>query len=63
VLSAAVMSVYVPREVVPLYTLIWRLTLSYWTIGFGAWVFSTWVREGLKGMEDGGVGADEGAAA
>ena len=63
VLSAAVMSVYVPRESVPLYTIIWRLTLSYWTIGFGAYVFSTWVREGLKGMEDGGVGADEGAAA
>jgi uncharacterized protein (TIRG00374 family) len=59
VLSAAVMSVYVPREVVPLYTLIWRLTLSYWTIGFGAWVFSTWVRQGLKGMEEAGVGDDE----
>jgi uncharacterized protein (TIRG00374 family) len=63
VLSAAVMSVYVPREVVPLYTLIWRLTLSYWTIGFGAWVFSTWVREGLKGMEDSGVGDDDGVPA
>ncbi len=63
VLSAAVMSVYVPREVVPLYTLIWRLTLSYWTIGFGAWVFSTWVREGLKGMEDAGVGDDDGVPA
>jgi uncharacterized protein (TIRG00374 family) len=63
ILSAAVMSVYVPRESVPLYTIIWRLTLSYWTIGFGAYVFYTWVREGLKGMEDAGVGADEGAAA
>jgi len=63
VLSAAVMSVYVPREVVPLYTLIWRLTLSYWTIGVGAWVFSTWVRAGLKGMEDAGVGDDEGVPA
>ena len=59
VLSAAVMSVYVPREIVPLYTLLWRLTLSYWTIGFGAWVFSTWVRAGLKGMEDAGVGDDD----
>lgn len=63
VLSAAVMSVYVAREVVPLYTLVWRLTLSYWTIGFGAWVFSTWVRAGLKGMEDAGVGDDEAVAA
>ncbi|HEU4570541.1 MAG TPA: lysylphosphatidylglycerol synthase transmembrane domain-containing protein [Gemmatimonadales bacterium] len=58
VLSAAVMSVYVPREAVPLYTLIWRLTLSYWTIAFGAWVFSGWVRRGLKGMEEAGVGED-----
>ncbi|MEO6068391.1 MAG: lysylphosphatidylglycerol synthase transmembrane domain-containing protein [Gemmatimonadota bacterium] len=58
-LSAAVMSVYVPREVVPLYTLIWRLTLSYWTIGAGAYVFSTWVRTGLRGLEDAGVGDDE----
>ena len=63
VLSAAVMSVYVPREVVPLYTLLWRCTLSYWTIGFGAWVFSTWVRDGLKGLEDAGVGDDEGVPA
>jgi uncharacterized protein (TIRG00374 family) len=59
VLSAAVMSVYVPREVVPLYTILWRMTLSYWTIGFGAWVFSTWVRSGLKGMEDSGFGDDD----
>ncbi|HVX87526.1 MAG TPA: lysylphosphatidylglycerol synthase transmembrane domain-containing protein, partial [Gemmatimonadales bacterium] len=63
VLSAAVMSVYVPRELVPLYTLLWRLTLSYWTIGFGAYVFSTWVRSGLKGMEEAGVGDDEGVPA
>lgn len=62
-LSAAVMSVYVPREMVPLYTLLWRLTLSYWTIGFGAYVFSTWVRSGLRGMEDAGVGDDEGVPA
>lgn len=63
VLSAAVMSVYVPRELVPLYTLLWRLTLSYWTIGLGAWVFSSWVRQGLKGLEDSGVGDDEGVPA
>ena len=31
-LSAAVMSVYVPRELTPLYTLIWRFILSYCTI-------------------------------
>ena len=57
------MSVYVPRESVPVYTLIWRLGLTYWTIGFGAFVFSTWVRQGLKGMEDGGVADDAGEPA
>jgi uncharacterized protein (TIRG00374 family) len=52
VLSAAVMSSYVPRELTPIYILIWRLTLSYFTIGFGFLVFSTWVRRGLKGVDD-----------
>jgi glycosyltransferase 2 family protein len=51
-LSAAVMSSYVPRELTPIYILIWRMTLSYFTIGFGFLVFSTWVRRGLKGVED-----------
>jgi len=52
VLSAAVMSSYVPRELTPIYILIWRLTLSYFTIAFGFLVFSGWVRRGLKGVED-----------
>jgi uncharacterized protein (TIRG00374 family) len=52
VLSAAVMSSYVPRELTPIYILIWRLTLSYFTIAFGFLVFSSWVRQGLKGVED-----------
>jgi uncharacterized protein (TIRG00374 family) len=52
VLSAAVMSSYVPRELTPLYILIWRLTLSYFTIAFGFLVFSSWVRQGLKGVDD-----------
>jgi uncharacterized protein (TIRG00374 family) len=52
VLSAAVMSSYVPRELTPLYILVWRLTLSYFTIAFGFLVFSSWVRRGLKGVED-----------
>jgi uncharacterized protein (TIRG00374 family) len=51
-LSAAVMSSYVPRELTPIYILIWRMTLSYFTIGFGFLVFSSWVRRGLKGVED-----------
>jgi len=52
VLSAAVMSSYVPRELTPIYILVWRLTLSYFTLAFGFLVFSSWVRQGLKGVED-----------
>jgi uncharacterized protein (TIRG00374 family) len=52
VLSAAVMSSYVPRELTPIYILVWRLTLSYFTLAFGFLVFSSWVRRGLKGVED-----------
>ena len=51
VLSAAVMSVYVPRAIVPVYTLVWRCILSLFTIAFGFVVFSGWVRKGLKGIE------------
>lgn len=54
-LSAAVMSVYVPRAIVPVYTLIWRMILSWFTIAGGFTVFSLWVRKGLKsiGVESG----------
>ncbi|MBP6443648.1 MAG: flippase-like domain-containing protein [Gemmatimonadales bacterium] len=51
VLSAAVMSVYVPRGMVPVYTIVWRCILSWFTIAFGFVVFSGWVRKGLKGIE------------
>jgi uncharacterized protein (TIRG00374 family) len=51
-LSAAVMSSYVPRELTPIYILLWRLTLSYFTLAFGFLVFSSWVRQGLRGVED-----------
>jgi uncharacterized protein (TIRG00374 family) len=50
VLSAAVMSSYVPRELTPIYILLWRLTLTYWTLAFGFVVFSGWVRSGLKSV-------------
>ena len=50
-LSAAVMSIYVPRPLTALYTIIWRLVISYYTIVFGSIVFSAWVRNGLKGIE------------
>ncbi len=52
VLSAAVMSSYLPRELTPIYILIWRLTLSYFTIALGFLVFSGWVRRGLKGVDE-----------
>jgi uncharacterized protein (TIRG00374 family) len=53
VLSAAVMSVYLPRELAPLYTLVWRCILSWFTIAAGFAVFSMWVRRGLAGDEVG----------
>jgi len=46
-----VMSSYVPRELTPIYILIWRLILTYFTLGFGFLVFSSWVRRGLKGVD------------
>ncbi|HEU5303718.1 MAG TPA: lysylphosphatidylglycerol synthase transmembrane domain-containing protein [Gemmatimonadales bacterium] len=52
VLSAAVMSSYVPRELTPLYILVWRLTLTYFTIACGFLVFHSWVRRGLKGVDE-----------
>jgi uncharacterized protein (TIRG00374 family) len=51
VLSAAVMSSYVPRELTPIYILIWRLILTYFTLGFGFFVFSSWIRQGLKSVD------------
>jgi uncharacterized protein (TIRG00374 family) len=50
-LSAAVMSVYVPRAIVPVYTLVWRCIISWFTIAFGFVIFSGWVRKGLKSIE------------
>jgi len=38
-LSAALMSVYVPRELLAVYTLLWRFTVSYATVIFGSFVF------------------------
>jgi uncharacterized protein (TIRG00374 family) len=55
VLSAAVMSSYVPRELTPIYILVWRLTLTYFTLAFGFFVFSTWVRRGLRAIDQGAV--------
>ncbi len=47
VLSAAVMSIYVPRALTPSYILLWRIVTCYLTVGFGSLVFWQW----LKGAE------------
>jgi uncharacterized protein (TIRG00374 family) len=52
-LSAAVMSsVYLPPVLTPLYTLLWRCILSYFTLTAGFVVFSRWVRQGLRGITE-----------
>jgi hypothetical protein len=51
VLSAAVMTIYLPRELTPLYTLVWRCILTWFSIGAGFVVFSSWVRGGVRGIE------------
>ncbi len=44
VLSVAVMSIYVPRELTPSYILVWRVLVSYLTVGFGSFVFWRWLK-------------------
>jgi len=50
--SAAVMSLYVPRELTPSYTLIWRFINSYATVIVGSLIFWYWLRSGLIGREE-----------
>lgn len=50
--SAAVMSLYVPREMTPSYTLIWRFINSYATVIVGSLIFWYWLRRGLVGREE-----------
>jgi len=52
VLSAAVMSIYVPRGLTPSYILLWRVITCYLTVAFGSFVFWRW----LKGAEERAVG-------
>jgi len=52
ILSAVVMSVYVPKALVALYTLLWRVFVTYCTVAVGSFVFYRWVRRGLKNLED-----------
>lgn len=50
--SAAVMSIYVPQELTPSYTLIWRFINSYATVIVGSLLFWSWLRRGLIGREE-----------
>lgn len=52
VLSALVMQVYVPKAMVPLYTIFWRFFITQATLVAGALVFYGWVRRGLKSIDD-----------
>jgi uncharacterized protein (TIRG00374 family) len=52
ILSAAVMSIYVPRPLVPSYTVLWRLINSYVTVAVGSFLFWWWLRHGLVGPEE-----------
>lgn len=44
ILSAAVMSIYVPRELTPTYVLLWRVLVGYLTVAVGSFVFWRWLR-------------------
>jgi uncharacterized protein (TIRG00374 family) len=57
VLSVAVMSIYVPRQLLPSYTVLWRFINSYATVFFGSLLFWRWLRRGLVGREE-AVGAE-----
>lgn len=57
VLSLAVMSIYVPRALLPSYTLLWRFINSYATVFVGSLLFWRWLRSGLVGREE-AVGAE-----
>jgi hypothetical protein len=51
ILSVLVMQVYVPKELVALYALLWRVFVTYLTVVAGSAVFYGWVRRGLKHLE------------
>ena len=54
VLSALIMAAYVPKELTPLYILIWRLILSYFTIGVRVLRLHQLGAEGTEGDLDRG---------
>ena len=46
------MTTYVAPVLIPIYTLVWRCVWTWFTIAAGFVVFSTWVRRGLKGVDE-----------
>ena len=63
-LSAAVMSIYVPRALTPAYIFVWRFINSYATVIVGSLLFWHWLRRGLTVLEDPvTVGAGDASAA
>jgi uncharacterized protein (TIRG00374 family) len=54
ILSAAVMSIYVPRELTPSYILLWRIVVCYLTVAAGSVIFWGW----LKGARSETAGGD-----
>jgi len=44
ILSAAVMSIYVPRALTPSYILLWRVITSYLTVALGSFIFWRWLK-------------------
>jgi len=50
-LSTLTMSMYVTPVMIPIYTLVWRFVLIWFTVVVGFVVFSTWMRRGLKAIE------------
>src|SRR6266576_3611308 len=51
-LSSVVMSIYVPRALVPSYTLLWRFINSSATVAVGSLLFWHWLRGGLVSLEE-----------
>lgn len=51
-ISTVVMSIYVPRPLIPSYTLVWRFINSYATVIVGSLIFWGWLRRGIIGMEE-----------
>ena len=44
ILSAAVMSIYVPRELTPTYILLWSILVRYLTVVVGSFIFWRWLK-------------------